>query len=84
MSNVIRKQTESDNFLAESADETKESHKSRFFHPYLQLFISVVLTAVSQILLKIGVDTQFVSPWYTSSKRSAAAHSDVIDLARVI
>jgi hypothetical protein len=34
--------------------------------------------------LKIGVDTQFVSPWYTTSKRSAAAHSDFIDLARVI
>jgi drug/metabolite transporter (DMT)-like permease len=67
MSNVAKKQTESDNFLAESADETKESRKSRFFHPYLQLFISVVLTAVSQILLKIGVDTQFVSPWYTTS-----------------
>src|SRR6266436_981758 len=33
MSNVAKKQTESDNFLAESADETKESRKSRFFHP---------------------------------------------------
>ncbi len=27
----------------------------------------MVLTAVAQILLKIGVDTQFVSPWYTIS-----------------
>jgi len=27
----------------------------------------MVLTAVSQILLKIGVDTQFLSPWYTTS-----------------
>jgi drug/metabolite transporter (DMT)-like permease len=45
----------------------KESRKSPFFHPYLQLFISVVLTAVSQIWLKIGVDTQFVFPWYTTS-----------------
>ena len=67
MSSVTKKQTESDNFLAECAEETKESRESRFFHPYLQLFISVVLTAVSQILLKIGVDTQFVSPWYTTS-----------------
>ena len=67
MLKVTKKQTESDSFLAESADEIKESRKSRFFHPYLQLFISVVLTAVSQILLKIGVDTQFVSPWYTTS-----------------
>jgi drug/metabolite transporter (DMT)-like permease len=67
MLKVTKKQTESDNFLAKSADEIKESRKSRFFHPYLQLFISVVLTAVSQILLKIGVDTQFVSPWYTTS-----------------
>ena len=48
-------------------DVVKVLHRSRFFHPYLQLFISVVLTAVSQILLKIGVDTQFVSPWYTTS-----------------
>jgi hypothetical protein len=84
MSNSTKKQTGSDNFPAEFADETNESRKSQFLNPYLQLFISVVLTAVSQILLKIGVDTQFVSPWYTSSKRSAAAHSDVIDLARVI
>jgi len=67
MLKVTKKQTESDSFLAESADEIKESRKSRFFHPYLQLFISVVLTAFSQILLKIGVDTQFVSPWYTTS-----------------
>jgi drug/metabolite transporter (DMT)-like permease len=52
---------------AESAGEPKKSRKSRFFHPYLQLFISVLLTAVSQIFLKFGVDTQFVSPWYTAT-----------------
>ena len=27
----------------------------------------MTLTALSQIFLKIGVDTQFVSPWYTVS-----------------
>jgi drug/metabolite transporter (DMT)-like permease len=67
MSKVTKKQTESDTFSAENAKEIKEIRQSRFFHPYLQLFISVVLTAVSQIFLKIGVDTQFVSPWYSAS-----------------
>jgi drug/metabolite transporter (DMT)-like permease len=67
MSKVTKKQTESDNSLVESAKMINKSRKSRFFHPYFQLFISVVLTAVSQVLLKIGVDTQLVSPWYTTS-----------------
>lgn len=62
-----KKEAEADKFLTKSANGTWESRKSRSFHPYLQLFISVVLTAVSQILLKIGVNTQFVSPWYTTS-----------------
>ena len=49
-------------------ESTKWSERrSRFFHPYLQLLISIILTAASQILLKIGVDTQFVIPWYTIS-----------------
>jgi drug/metabolite transporter (DMT)-like permease len=67
MSKVTKKQTERPDFLAESADARKRSLRARFFHPYLQLSISVVLTAVAQILLKIGVDTQFVTPWYTIS-----------------
>jgi drug/metabolite transporter (DMT)-like permease len=67
MSKITKKQTESDPFCAESAEETGESRGSRFFHPYLQLFISVALTAVSQIFLKIGVDTELVTPWYSAS-----------------
>jgi len=53
--------------LAESVAATERSRKARFHHPYLQLLISVTLTALSQIFLKIGVDTQFVSPWNTLS-----------------
>ena len=30
--------------------------QSRFFHPYLQLSISIALTAAAQMFLKIGVD----------------------------
>jgi hypothetical protein len=30
----------------------------QFLNPYLQLFISIVLTAAAQIFLKIGVDIQ--------------------------
>ena len=56
-----------DSTLTEPVDKTRSSRKSLLQHPYLQLFISVILTAVSQILLKIGVDRQFVSPWYTLS-----------------
>ena len=36
----------------------------RFFHPYLQLSISIVLTAAAQIFLKIGVDIRFDTPGY--------------------
>jgi drug/metabolite transporter (DMT)-like permease len=36
----------------------------RFFHPYLQLSISIVLTAAAQIFLKIGVDIQLGAPRY--------------------
>jgi|ERR1700730_5590192 drug/metabolite transporter (DMT)-like permease len=67
MSKVTKTRTERPDFLAESAGARKRSLRARFFHPYLQLSISVVLTAVAQILLKIGVDTQFVTPWYTIS-----------------
>jgi drug/metabolite transporter (DMT)-like permease len=67
MSKATKKQTGSDTFSAESANEIKQSRESRFSHPYLQLFISVALTAVSQIFLKIGVNTQLVSPWYSAT-----------------
>jgi drug/metabolite transporter (DMT)-like permease len=67
MSNADKKQNSSNNILAETVGDPGGSRKSRFFHPYLQLVISIILAAASQIFLKIGVDTQFVSPWYTVS-----------------
>jgi drug/metabolite transporter (DMT)-like permease len=63
MLKATKNQTET--ILAECRKPTGK--RPRFLHPYLQLFISVILTAASQILLKIGVDTQFVIPWYTIS-----------------
>ena len=44
-----------------------ESHgirRRRFLHPYLQLSISIVLTASAQIFFKIGVDSRLGTPWY--------------------
>jgi drug/metabolite transporter (DMT)-like permease len=43
-----------------------ESHRvrRRFLHPYLQLAISIVLTAAAQIFLKIGVDIRLGEPGY--------------------
>jgi drug/metabolite transporter (DMT)-like permease len=44
-----------------------ESHgvqRPRFLHPYLQLSISIVLTAAAQIVLKIGVDIRLGAPGY--------------------
>ena len=44
-----------------------ESHgvrRQRFLQPYLQLSISIFLTAAAQILLKIGVDNQPGAPGY--------------------
>jgi len=67
MSNAAGKQNKSDKILTDTVKGDQGSRKSRFFHPYLQLLISIMLTAASQIFLKIGVDTQFVSPWYTVS-----------------
>jgi hypothetical protein len=60
MSNVdaAGKQNKSNNILTETIKDDGASRKSRFFHPYLQLLISIILTAASQIFLKIGVDTQ--------------------------
>lgn len=67
MSNAAGKQNKSDKILTDTVKGDQGSRKSRFFHPYLQLLISIILAAASQIFLKIGVDTQFVSPWYTVS-----------------
>jgi drug/metabolite transporter (DMT)-like permease len=67
MSKATSNQTKSDNVRAESEDEARRKRKSPLLHPYLQLFISIILTAASQIFLKIGVDTQLVPPWYTIS-----------------
>jgi len=67
MSKVTSNQTKSSNAPAESEDEAGRKQRSSFLHPYLQLFISIILTAGSQMFLKIGVDTQFESPWYAIS-----------------
>ena len=67
MSNAARKQNKSNNILTETVKGDAGSRKPRFFHPCFQLVISIILNAVSQIFLKIGVDTQLVSPWYTVS-----------------
>ena len=60
-------QNRSSNILIETLEDAGESRKPRLSHPYLRLFLSIILTGASQIFLKIGVDTQFVSPWYTVS-----------------
>lgn len=65
MTDVTKKQPI--NLPGQSESELKRSRHSVLLHPYLQLFISIVLTAISHILLKLGVDTGFVSPWYTAS-----------------
>jgi hypothetical protein len=57
MSKGSSNQTKSDNVPAESEDEARRKRKSPLLHPYLQLFISIILTAASQIFLKTGVET---------------------------
>ena len=47
-------------FLSEGLAKCEVSRKSRFLHPYLQLFISVVLTGAAQIFLKLGVDSNLM------------------------
>ena len=39
-------------------ESVKWQFQFQFLNPYLQLFISIVLTAAAQIFLKIGVDIQ--------------------------
>lgn len=67
ISKATTNQTKSDNFPVGSENESGRKRKSPFLHPYLQLSISIILTATSQIFLKIGIDTQFVAPWYAIS-----------------
>jgi drug/metabolite transporter (DMT)-like permease len=54
-------------FPSEGLANCAAPRKSRFWHPYLQLSISVVLTATAQVFLKMGVDTRFDAPWYALS-----------------
>ena len=50
-------------FLSDALAKCEVPRKSRFLHPYLQLFISVVLTGAAQIFLKLGVDSKFDATW---------------------
>jgi drug/metabolite transporter (DMT)-like permease len=45
-------------------NESHATRRGRFFHPYFQLSMSIVLTAAAQIFLKIGVDNRLGSPGY--------------------
>jgi drug/metabolite transporter (DMT)-like permease len=45
-------------------NEANGIRRRRFLHPYLQLSISIVLTAAAQIVLKIGVDIRLGAPLY--------------------
>ncbi|MBV9391561.1 MAG: EamA family transporter [Verrucomicrobia bacterium] len=65
MTDVTKKPTF--NVPGKTQRELNRSPRSVLLHPYLQLFVSIILTAISHILLKLGVDTGFVSPWYTAS-----------------
>jgi drug/metabolite transporter (DMT)-like permease len=67
MLKVPNSQAESNETSAASPDKKSGRAKSRLLNPYLQLIISIGLTATSQILLKIGVDGQSVSLWYAPS-----------------
>jgi drug/metabolite transporter (DMT)-like permease len=64
---MTEQRKEAPGFLSEGLADCEVPRKSRFLHPYLQLFISVVLTAVAQVFLKLGVDSQFDAPWYALS-----------------
>jgi drug/metabolite transporter (DMT)-like permease len=54
-------------FLSKGLANCEVPGKSGFWHPCLQLFISIVLTAVAQVFLKLGVDSQSYLPWYALS-----------------
>jgi drug/metabolite transporter (DMT)-like permease len=61
---MTEQRKEAPGLLSEDLADCEVPRKSRFLHPYLQLFISVVLTAAAQIFLKMGVGSQIDAPWY--------------------
>jgi drug/metabolite transporter (DMT)-like permease len=63
VSKTIKPQNEQRGFLLQNKFHGIQ-RQSRFFHPYLQLSISIVLTAAAQMFLKIGVDMQLGGPNY--------------------
>ena len=62
MSRVMEPQNEQHGFPLQN--ESHGIRRPRFLHPYLQLAISIVLTAAAQIFLKIGVDIRLDTPGY--------------------
>ena len=62
MSRVMEPQNEQHGFPLQN--ESHGVRPRRFLHPYLQLSISIVLTAAAQIFLKIGVDIRLGTPGY--------------------
>jgi drug/metabolite transporter (DMT)-like permease len=62
MSRVMESQNEQHGFLLQN--ESHGIRRRRFLHPYLQLSISIVLTAAAQIFLKIGLDIRLGAPLY--------------------
>jgi hypothetical protein len=62
MSRVMEPQKEQHGFQLQN--ESHGVRRPRFLHPYLQLSISIVLTAAAQIFLKIGVDIRLGAPGY--------------------
>jgi drug/metabolite transporter (DMT)-like permease len=62
MSRVMEPQNEQHGFPLQN--EANGIRRRRFLHPYLQLSISIVLTAAAQIFLKIGLDIRLGAPLY--------------------
>jgi drug/metabolite transporter (DMT)-like permease len=58
---------EAPGFLSKGLTNCEIPGRSGFLHPYLQLSISIVLTAAAQVFLKLGVDSQSYLPWYAFS-----------------
>ena len=55
MSKATKNQTESNAATVGTPDDERGGAKSRFLHPYLQLLISIILTAVSQIWVERSI-----------------------------
>jgi drug/metabolite transporter (DMT)-like permease len=62
MSRVMEPQNEQHGFPLQN--ESHGIRRRRSLHPYLQLSISIVLTAAAQIFLKIGVDIRLGASLY--------------------